>query len=101
MQWDIIVTLIVAVFGSTGFWSWLQSRSKKKSAATMLLLGLGYDKIIWQCNKYIHQGYISAQEYKELNTYLFEPFLEAGGDGTAKKLMAEVEKLPTEKEEAA
>lgn len=96
---DIIVTLAVAVFGSTGFWTWVQSRNKKRSAEDRLLLGLAYDKILWQCNKYIAQGHISAHEYKELNRYMFEPYQEMGGNGTAAKLMDEVRKLPTKEEE--
>ena len=51
MHLDIIVTLAVAVFGSTGFWTWIQSRNRKRSAEDRLLLGLAYDKIIWNCNK--------------------------------------------------
>jgi ABC-type enterochelin transport system permease subunit len=98
MHFDIVVTLIVAIFGSTGFWTWVQNRSKKKSAEAMLLLGIAYDKIIWQCNKFIEQGYISADDYDDLNKYLFIPYREMGGDGTAEKLMEEVKRLPTKKE---
>jgi len=98
MHIDIIVTLIAAVFGSTGFWTWVQNRNKKKSAEAMLLLGIAYDKILWQCNKHIEQGYISADDYDDLNKYLFVPYREMGGDGTAEKLMEEVKRLPTRKE---
>ena len=98
MRIDIIVTLAVAVFGSTGFWTWVQNRSKKKSAEAMLLLGIAYDKILWQCNKHIEQGYISADDYDDLNKYLFVPYHDMGGDGTAEKLMDEVRRLPTKKE---
>lgn len=99
MHLDIIVTLAVAVFGSTGFWTWVQSRNKQKSAEDRLLLGLAYDKIVWQCNKFIAQGHISAQEFNELDRYMFTPYRELGGNGTAAKLMDEVRKLPTREEE--
>ena len=98
MHLDIIVTLAVAVFGSTGFWSWVQSRGKKKSAEARLLLGIAYSEIIRRSEHYIHQGYIAVDEYNELNRYLYEPYRDLGGDGTAQKLMEEVRKLPTEKE---
>ena len=98
MQIDIIVTLAVAVFGSTGFWSWVQSRGKKKSAESRLLLGIAYSEIIRRSEHYIHQGYIAVDEYNELNRYLYEPYREMGGNGTAEKLMDEVRKLPTERE---
>ena len=70
MHWDIIVTLAVAVFGSTGFWSWMQNRSKKKSAESRLLMGIAYSEIIRRCEHYIHRGYIETEEFKELNQYL-------------------------------
>ena len=98
MHIDIIVTLAVAVFGSTGFWSWVQSRGKKKSAEARLLLGIAYSEIIRRSEHYIHQGYIAVDEYNELNRYLYEPYRDMGGNGTAQKLMDEVRKLPTEKE---
>ena len=98
MHWDIIVTLVVAVFGSTGFWSFIQSRNKTKSAESRLLMGIAYSEIIRRSEYYIHQGYIAVDEYNELNRYLFEPYREMGGDGTAEKLMTEVRGLPTEKE---
>lgn len=99
MHLDIIVTLVVAVFGSTGFWSWIQNRSKKKSAEARLLMGIAYSEIIRRSEHYIHQGYIGTEEYNELNKYLYQPYREMGGDGTAERLMIEVQKLPTEKED--
>ncbi len=99
MHWDIIVTLAVAVFGSTGFWSWIQSRGKKKSAEARLMMGLAYREIIIASDKYLKQGYIPIDEYNELNRYLYEPYKEMGGDGTAEKRMQEVKALPSSKEE--
>lgn len=101
MRIDIIVTLTVAVFGSTGFWTWVQSRSKRKSAEALLLMGIAYSEIIRRCEHYISHGYIGTDEYNELNRYLFEPYRDMGGNGTANKLMKEVEKLPTTKEVVA
>ena len=47
--------------------------------------------------EYIDRGEIEAEEYKELNHYLFEPYKEMGGNGTAARMIAEVEKLPIKK----
>lgn len=99
MHIDIIVTLAVAVFGSTGFWTWLMNRNKKKTAEARLLMGIAYSEIIRRSEHYIHKGYISVDEYNELNRYLFEPYQEMGGNGTAQKLMREVQQLPTSKED--
>ena len=94
MSTDIIVTLVVAIFGSTGFWTLLMNRKKKKSAEARLLMGIAYSEIIRRCDHYIKVGHIDIDEYNELNRYLFEPYREMGGNGTAEKLMGEVKKLP-------
>ena len=39
-------------------------------------------------------GYITKDEYENLHDYLDEPYLAEGGNGTAKKVMSEVERLP-------
>lgn len=98
MHIDIIVTLIVAVFGSTGFWTWIQTRNKKKSAETRLLLGLAYSEIINRADACISRGWVEVDEYNELDRYLYRPYAEMGGNGTAQKLMNEVRNLPTRKE---
>ena len=98
MHTDIIITLVVAVFGSTGFWTLISNIGKTKSAEKRLLMGIAYDKIIYQCEKYIGMGYIPTEEFNELNKYLFEPYKNMGGNGTAAKLMVEVTNLPTKKE---
>lgn len=101
MHIDIIVTLAVAVFGSTGFWTWLMNRNKKKTAEARLIMGLAYSEIIKRSENYIKRGYIETEEYNELNKYLYQPYREMGGNGTAEKLMKEVQQLPTSKEEIA
>jgi hypothetical protein len=86
--------VIVAVFASSGFWAWLQSRREKKDARTRALMGLLYDKIMHRCGIYLSRGTISKDEYEDLYKYFYTPYREMGGDGTAEKLMKEVEKLP-------
>lgn len=100
MHIDIIITLVIAVFGSTGFWTWLINRNKKKSDESKLLLGLAYSEIIARCERYIDRGYVSTDEYNELYRYLYEPYHNMGGNGTAERLMSSVKQLPTQKGEA-
>lgn len=96
---DVFITLVVAVFSSTGFWSWAQNRSKSQSNESKLLMGIAYAKIIQTAQEHIKKGYISADEYHELYHYLYEPYREMGGNGTAEKLINEVGKLPMRKGE--
>ena len=98
MNIEIIVAIVVAIFGSTGFWSWLQNRGRKKSAETRLLMGIAYSKIIDRCTEYINRGYVNTDEYHELEHYLFQPYKEMGGNGTAEKLFNDVSKLTVKEE---
>ena len=92
---ELAITLIVAIFGSTGFWSWLQVRFKKKSAEDRLLMGIGYSKIIQETDKYIKRGWITSEEYNDLSRHLYQPYVDMGGNGTAKRQMEIVKSLPS------
>lgn len=88
------VTVLVTLLGSAGFWGYLEARRAKKSANTRLLVGIAHDRIVFLGMKYVERGYITRDEYENLNDYLFEPYYEAGGNGSAKRVMEEVRKLP-------
>lgn len=88
------VTVLVTLLGSAGFWGYLEARRSKKSATTRLLVGIAHDRIVFLGMKYVERGYITRDEYENLNDYLFEPYSEAGGNGSAKRVMEEVRKLP-------
>ena len=94
----LIISIIGAVFASTGFWAFLtallQAKDKKKSAETEMLRGLGHDRICYLGYSYIAQGYITREDYENLHDYLYLPYKKLGGNGTAEKIMKEVEKLP-------
>lgn len=97
-----IVEILIAIFACNGFWAvlqtWITNRSKSRSAEQKLLLGLAYKVILEMCHTHIEKGEIDADDYKELNHYLFEPYKDLGGNGTAAKLVKEVEGLPIKKE---
>lgn len=87
-------TIIITLIGSAGFWGFLDARRTKKSASTRLLVGIAHDRIVYLGMKYVGRGYITKDEYENLNDYLFEPYSECGGNGSAKRVMEEVRKLP-------
>lgn len=91
-----IIGIVAAIFGGQGFWTWAINRDKGKSDEARLLMGIAYTKIIQQCERYIRRGWISADEYHELHHYLYLPYKDMGGDGTAERQMKLVEKLPAE-----
>lgn len=91
---QMFITVACAVVASSGFWTYLQKRRDKKDAKTKLLIGLAHDRIMYLCMRYIDRGYITQDEYENLKMYLYDPYEENGGNGSAKRLMLEVDKLP-------
>lgn len=91
--------IIIAVVGSSGLWTFLSTiinkRSEKKSVQNRMLLGLAHDRIICLEEKFIERGWISTDEYENLYDYLYIPYKEMGGNGTAERLMILVQKLPS------
>lgn len=91
---DTIVTIVVAIFASTGFWTFVSTMMQKHSAKNRMLLGLGHDRIKYLCEKHIAQGCISSDDFEDLYKYLYVPYRKMGGNGTAEKLMEDVRRLP-------
>ena len=96
---EIAVTIIVAIFGSTGFWAIVQRFLDSKSASRRMILGLGYDRLVHLCRKYIERGSVTLEELEDLEKYLYTPYREMGGNGTAEMLFNEVKALKKHKEE--
>jgi len=97
MEHDVIIAIVASVFGSTGFWALLtaiwNSHSKKVSIEGRMLRGLAHDRICELGEKYIAQGYITRDEYENLHDYLFLPYRELGGNGTAEKIVNDCSRL--------
>lgn len=87
------VTVIVAVFASSGLWAFLQKITDKKDAKTKLLLGLAHDRIMFLGMSYIERGHITQGEYENLHDYLYSPYKEMGGNGSATRIMQAVDRL--------
>ena len=94
-QWvQMIVSVVIAVIASSGFWAFIQKLSDKKDVKTKMLIGLGHDRVMFLGLKYIDRGYITADEYENLYEYLYKPYEMMGGNGSAKRIMDEVKRLP-------
>lgn len=86
--------MVLSVIASSGFWLYVGNRKEKKSLQTELLIGLAHDRIVYLGMRYIQKGWICRDEYENLVEYLWKPYEKLGGNGTARRLMAEVDKLP-------
>lgn len=73
----------------------IQRKDKQKNDPLAdMVRGLGHDRIIYLGQKYIQKGFVTRDEYENLHDYLFIPYKELGGNGTAEKVMKEVSNLP-------
>lgn len=91
---QMVVTIVCAVIASSGFWAFIQRKNENKDVKSQMLIGLAHDRIIFLGMKYIERGWISQDEYENLHDYLYKPYEKLGGNGSAQKVMIEVNKLP-------
>ena len=71
--------------------------TRRKDVKTQMLIGLAHDRIVYLGMCYIERGWITQDEYENLNDYLYKPYEKMGGNGSAQKIMLEVNKLPIHK----
>lgn len=102
---QLIITAVVSIassaLASSGLWAFLQVKMQKKdkkdgenSALNRMVRGLGHEKILERGTFYIDRGYILPGEYEDFCKYLYEPYRDMGGNGSAERIMSEVKKLP-------
>ena len=97
-QWfQILLTIFSSVLASSGLWAYIAKRAEKKDVKTEMLIGLGHDRIMYLGMSYIDRGWITSDEYENLYEYLYKPYEKMGGNGSAKRIMNEVNKLPIHK----
>lgn len=108
MLLNAVIALASALLGASGLWAYIGKRldakialankhEQDRQAERNLLIGLAHDRIMWLGMSYIDRGYITRDEYENINDYLFIPYEKCGGDGSAKKIMHEVRELPLHK----
>lgn len=89
-----IVTIVCSVLASSGLWTFILKIHDKKDAKTKMMLGIGHDRIIKIGTDILERGdYISEDEYENLHDYLYLPYKELGGNGSAEKIMQEIDQL--------
>lgn len=91
---QMLVTILASFVASTGFWTCLQKKLDKDDVTKEMLIGLAHDRIMDLGMDYIERGWITQDEYENLNVYLFRPYSKIGGNGTAERIMKQVDKLP-------
>lgn len=89
-----LITILLTVLASGGFWSFLQYRSERANNWNKLTLGLAHDRIVSLADKYIARGYITREEYENVHDYLYVPYHACRGNGTGDKAMKQIDALP-------
>jgi hypothetical protein len=96
---ELFGKLIMAIIASSGVWTLIQTlvmrRLQKDDASNQALKSLLRDAIFRRCEKALSNGEVSIEELENING-LYQPYKELGGNGTAKKLIEEVNDLHTE-----
>lgn len=96
MDTQHFIAIIMAVVASSGFWQFLQhwwdrkyhKRTKLEDAVMCIL----HDRVYFLCRSYLGKSSIAHDDYDNLSK-LFQAYSDLGGNGTAQRLMKEVEKL--------
>lgn len=108
--WSTIVTAVISSLGGGGIVSlitfFVTRHDKKKekeeandTAQSKMLMGLAHDRILHICDGYVKRGYVTTEEYDDLEKYLYIPYTLLGGNGTAERALEKVKELPTRKEQ--
>ena len=116
MNWEFavtgIITLLVGIFGSTGFWTYWNNKQQKNSEVykkideiedhvnyhitnmQQAVRGLTYINIVKTCEYWLERGWVEQDDIRDLEHYLYDPYRNWGGNGTAERLFKEVCALP-------
>lgn len=89
----LIPVAVTFLLQGAAFWGYLLRRSRKKDLNQLLLMGLVQHQITTQGLFYINQGWISEGDYDDLLNYFYKPYVEAGGNGSAERIMHRVQRL--------
>ena len=97
---ELFGKLIMAIIASSGVWTLIQTlvmrRLQKDDASNQALKSLLRDAIFRRCEKALSNGEVSIEELENING-LYQPYKELGGNGTAKKLIEDVNDLEVNK----
>lgn len=94
-----MASMIAAVIAGSGFWTLVQSlvnyKLSKDSVEKQALKSLLRDAIYRRCEHALKDGVITVKDLENIEA-LYEIYKKLGGNGTAKKLVEEVEEMQTE-----
>ena len=72
----------------------MMTKNQKRNANTRLIMGLAYIKACELGFSYIDHGCVSRDELEDFTKYLYNPYIELGGNGVLERIMNEIKSLP-------
>lgn len=97
---DVVLAVVIAIFASTGFWSFVivlvnrhYAKNDKSDLTMQAILAILHYRVYRLCKVHLKNGYISEDELEALGI-LFEYYTKLGGNGTCKKLYERCCALP-------
>lgn len=90
---QLLVPIIIGILASSGFWAYMERRTQKKTLQTELLMAIARDRISRLGIGYLNRGWIGQEEFEDLSL-LYQSYSAMGGNGSAKRTMSQVDKLP-------
>lgn len=90
---EMILTIVLSVFSSSGFWLFVQTKAQKNDNQTKMLLGLAHDRLISLGMEYVTRGWLTDDEYENYDRYLYKPYKDLGGNGTGDRIKKQVDTL--------
>lgn len=96
---DVLVSVVLAILGSSGLWAYYTDKRTKENSRDKLLKGLSHIVIMERAHEYLDRGSIGSEEFSLLYNLVYANYKELGGNGAAEKLMIELERLPSKREE--
>lgn len=88
----------LVIAGMTLLYKMLQKNIKENNALKNGMKGILHNDIIYRCKKLLIIGEVTPEDLEELE-YLYQPYKELGGNGTAQKMMERVYQLPIKRRE--
>lgn len=97
--YDIAIAVFVAILSSSGLWAYFTAKRTRDSSRDKLLKGLTYLILLERASEYVDRGSIGSDEFSLLYNLVYANYKELGGNGAAERMMHELERLPSKKEE--
>lgn len=95
---DNITTIILAIFASTGFWSFISqivnNHKKKKTPQEQMIMAIGRDRLLYLSKAYMAKGYIPDDEFDNFKL-MGEAYIAMDGNTSVKRKYLDAIQLDT------